>query len=66
MTLKLGLLALALFLAWVVLFRPGRGVSRPKRRPPKPPQALEPCPGCGVYRLPGGDCDCDPRSTSQD
>ena len=63
MALKFGILALALFLAWVVLFRPGRNISKPKRPPPAPPQALEPCPGCGVFRLPGGACDCDPRST---
>ena len=67
MTAKLALLALALFVAWMVLFRPRRGaVSGPKRKPPPPPQALEPCPRCGVYRLPAGACDCDPRSTSED
>lgn len=66
MAVKLGLLALALFVAWLVLFRAGRGVSRPKPKPPKPLRALKPCPGCGVYRIPGGACDCDPRSTSQD
>ncbi len=65
MTAKLALLALALLVAWMVLFRPGRSVSGPKRKPP-PPQALEPCPRCGVYRLPAGACDCDPRSTSED
>lgn len=65
MTAKLALLALALFVAWMVLFRPGRSLSGPKRTPP-PPQALEPCPRCGVYRLPAGACDCDPRSTSED
>lgn len=65
MTAKLALLALALLVAWMVLFRPGRGVSGPKRKPP-PAQALEPCPRCGVFRLPAGACDCDPRPTSQD
>ncbi len=66
MTAKLALLALALFVAWMVLFRPGRGASGSKRQPLLPPQPLEPCPRCGVYRLPAGACDCDPRSTSED
>ncbi len=67
MTVKLALLALALFVAWMVLFRPARGAgSGPKRKAPPPPQALEPCPRCGVFRLPAGACDCDPRSTSDD
>jgi len=65
MTTKLALLAVALIVAWMVLFRPRRGVSGPKRKPP-PPQVLAPCPRCGVYRLPAGACDCDLRSTSQD
>jgi hypothetical protein len=69
MAIKFGLLAVALFVAWMVLFRASRVISAPKTKPPKPakpPTALVPCPGCGIYRLPGGDCDCDPRSTSQD
>jgi len=66
MTTKLALLAVALIVAWMVLFRPRRGVSGPKRKPRVPPQALEPCPRCGVFRLADGACDCDPRSTSQD
>ncbi len=65
MTTKLAVLAVALLIAWMVLFRPRRGVRGPKRKPAPPPQALEPCPRCGVYRLPTGACDCDPRSTSQ-
>ena len=66
MITKLALLAVALLVVWMALFRPRRGVSGPKRKPRAPPQALEPCPGCGVFRLPGGACDCDPRSTSDD
>ena len=67
MAVKFGLLALALFAVWMILFRTGRGVSHPKpEKPPKRTQALEPCPDCGVYRLPGGACDCDPRSTPRD
>ena len=66
MAYKLALLAVGLFLAWMILFRSRRGVSRPKSKPPPPPQALERCPRCSVYRLPGGICDCDPPSTSQD
>ncbi len=66
MTTKLALLAVALLVAWMVLFRPRRGVSGPKRKPLRRPQELEPCPRCGVYRLPAGACDCDPRSTSRD
>ncbi len=64
MTLKLALLALALFVAWMVLFRPRRGAPGPNPKPLPPPQALEPCPRCGVFRLPIGPCGCDPRSTS--
>lgn len=61
-TLKLALLALALIVAWFVLFRPRR---RPPPRPKAPPPpALERCPRCGVYRVPGGDCACDPSSTA--
>ena len=62
MTLKIVLLALVLLGAWFVLFRP-----RPKapRKPPSPPSAaLEACPRCGVYRLPGGQCACDRPSTT--
>jgi hypothetical protein len=61
MAIKYALLALALFVAWMLLFRATRGISGPKRKPPvAPPQELEPCPRCGVYRLPSGACDCDP------
>ena len=66
MTLKLARLALALLVAGLALFRPRRGASGPRRKPLAPPQELEPCPRCGVYRLPLGPCDCDPRSTSAD
>ena len=71
MAVKFGLLALALFAAWMILFRAGRGISRPKAKPQEtkpmnPPTALEPCPSCGVYRLPGGVCDCDPQPTTRD
>jgi hypothetical protein len=66
MIAKLALLALALFVAWMALFRPRRGAPGRRRKPLPPPQALEPCPRCGVYRLPAGACDCDPRSTSKD
>jgi hypothetical protein len=64
MAIKFGLLALALFVAWMLLFRATRGISGPKRKSAKPPaQELAPCPRCGVYRLPSGVCDCDPGST---
>ena len=66
MITKLALLALALFVVWMALFRPRRGVSGRRRKPLLPPQELAPCPRCGVYRLPAGVCDCDPRSTSED
>jgi hypothetical protein len=66
MIAKLALLALALLIAWMALFRPQRGAAGPKRKPLPPPQALEPCPRCGIFRLPIGPCDCDPRSTSKD
>jgi hypothetical protein len=65
MVLKLAALAAALLIAWFILFRPRRSPRRLKRKAP-PPQALMACPECGVYRPPGGKCDCDPGPTSQD
>jgi hypothetical protein len=68
MALKLGLLVLAALILWMALFRPRRRGPRTDSDPaPKtPPRAeiLEPCPRCGVFRLPGGACDCDRRPTS--
>jgi len=66
MTMKLGLLALALAIAWFVLIRPAARsasdiVSRQTRKSPAP-ASLEPCPTCGVYRVPGGQCNCPPGS----
>ena len=61
MTLKIVLLAVALLGAWFVLFRPRR---KAPRKPAPPPTALEACPRCGVYRVPGGECACDPPSTT--
>lgn len=64
MTLKLALLALALLVAWFVLFRPRKPV--PPRKPAPPPvAALERCPHCQVYRLPGGQCACDPPQAAR-
>jgi len=60
MAIKFALLAVALFVAWMLLFRAARGIPRLRRKPPPPPQELAPCPNCGVYRLPSGTCDCDP------
>lgn len=61
MAVKFALLAIVLFAAWMLLFRTTRGLSRPKRKTPvAPPQELERCPRCGVYRLPFGACECDP------
>jgi hypothetical protein len=66
MALKYALLALALFVVWMVLFRATRGGAPTKPTPPAPlPQDLKPCPRCGVYRLPSGACDCDPQSASR-
>lgn len=62
MTLKLAMLALALLVGWFVLFRPRRKV--PPRPAPRPMTSLERCPRCGVYRLPGGDCACEPPSAA--
>lgn len=61
MTLKIAVLALALFTAWLVLFRPRRRPPAPREPEPRP-AALESCPRCGVYRLPGGRCECDAAS----
>lgn len=68
MTLKIAFLALAALVAWFVLFRPRRaappgrpakpGAANPRAATP-PPTALERCPRCQVYRLPGGRCACD-------
>ena len=59
---KYGLLALALMVAWFVLLRPalaaGRKQGKPDGPPPPAPADLAPCPKCGVYRMPGGPCDC--------
>ena len=70
MTLKIALLGLALVAAWLVLFRPS---LRPSRRPPRraggpaaPTMAMERCPRCGVYRLPGGRCACGAAPAGED
>ena len=60
MALKYALLAVALALAWFILIRPLRALQRPRRTPPRTPAPLEACPRCGVYRPPGGTCDCNP------
>ena len=60
MMIKLAVLGVALVIVWLVMFRTVRGPVGERRKPPKlKAQALEPCPKCGVYRLPGGACDCD-------
>jgi len=69
---KYGLLAVALFLVWALFLRPARGGGSdrdPGRTPvPPPPQPAElaPCPECGVYKLPGGNCDCTRSKAPQD
>lgn len=60
MTLKLALLALALLAGWLLLLRSWRKPPPVGRTPPRPAAALERCPSCGVYRLPGGACACRP------
>jgi len=60
MMIKLAVLGVALVIIWLVLFRTARGSAGERRKPPElKTQALESCPKCGVYRLPGGVCDCD-------
>lgn len=66
MTYKLALFAVALFAVWMILFRAGRRIPGPKRKPPEPHQALERCPRCNVYRLPGGACECDTGPTMRE
>jgi len=71
---KYGLLALGLTLAWFLLLRPSRGGGpdrdrdprRPAPPPPPQPAELAPCPDCGVYKLPGGACNCTRSPASQD
>ena len=70
MLTKYGILALALVLVWFMLIRSSRGGKPDDRRggapvpPPEPlPASLEPCPECGVFRMPGGRCDCKERTT---
>lgn len=63
---KYGLLALTLLIAWFLFLRPGRGGGQDDRRdpdkrpapPPPQPAELARCPECGVYKLPGGACQC--------
>lgn len=72
MMTKFGLLALALILLWNLFLRPNRGRGggddrgrgRSPAPAPAPPAAdMAPCPRCGVYKLPGGRCNCSPSST---
>ncbi len=70
MTLKIVVLALALLAGWVMLFRPkpfGRRNGPPNgRKPGARVTALERCPRCEAYRLPGGPCACDaPPETAE-
>lgn len=61
MFIKLAALGVALLIVWLVMFRTVRGPVSPKPKPPElKAHKLEPCPKCGVYRLPGGVCECDP------
>jgi hypothetical protein len=61
MFIKLAVLGVALVIVWLVMFRTVRGPVSPRPKPPElKAQKLEPCPKCGVYRVPGGVCDCDP------
>jgi hypothetical protein len=72
MITKYGLLALALGLLWLLFLRPARGGGtdrdrdRPTTPPPTQPPELARCPECGVYRLPGGNCNCVRSPASQD
>ncbi len=65
MLLKIGLLAVALLLGWLMLRRgAGAGSCAPRRRGParlgKPSaMALRRCPDCGVHYLPGAPCGCE-------
>ena len=68
MTLKIAMLALALAAAWFLLFRsrhraPAPGAAAPKRKRPPSTAALERCPHCGVYHMPGRPCGCGASST---
>lgn len=61
MLAKYGLLAVALIAAWFILLRPALAAGRKRGKPDRPPPEsadLAPCPECGVFRLPGGECDC--------
>lgn len=67
---KYGLLILALLVVWYALLRPGmlaaKRQPKPKGPPGPAPAELKPCPKCGVYRLPGGPCDCTSAPTQRD
>jgi hypothetical protein len=69
---KYALLAVGLFLVWAIFLRPARGGGRdrdpdsPRVPPPPKPAELAPCPKCGVYKLPGGNCHCTRDPAAQD
>lgn len=68
---KYALLAVGIFLVWALFLRPARGGGdrdrdRTPAPPPPKPAELAPCPECGVYRLPGGNCDCTRDPAAQD
>ncbi len=68
MTTKIGMIVLALLAAWFLLVKPilggGKAAAR-KAKPTPAPTALEACPRCGVYRAPGGRCNCDADAPGQ-
>lgn len=64
MLFKIGVLAIAAFLAWRMVAKAAGSVLG-GRGSPGAPGTLEPsrCPRCGVYRLRDRPCNCEDRAT---
>ncbi len=68
MLLKILLTLLVIGLVWMFLIR-GAGRRRlGDRKPVRVPriETLARCPDCGVYRIYGGPCDCEPSRTGEE
>lgn len=61
MLLKILLTALVIGLVWMFLIRGAGRRMLGDRKPVRVPrvETLDRCPACGVYRVYGGDCECE-------